>query len=252
MRRLKQPAFSFSGRNQSSMRWKLPAGVLGLAAFVLIITIKQIMYDSESVPGDLGDLYDHPRLVEPNAGEKLAAQRVYEEEQENDWRSEVVEQKEAKTWKERLRTSGAAGLSEMRSFTQRAGKVVLGTSWQENGKEKEDSADSDGSAQGRAKVWRIACVSDTHGWHERTQIPEGDVFIHAGGFTRSELAFRVFVESAVQYMHHWTSVGVEKNEVTKGYGIVGDGFVVALVLPRGIISTNNMKNLRDMRHGRQR
>jgi hypothetical protein len=189
MRRLKQPAFSFSGRNQSSMRWKLPASVLGLAAFVLIITIKQIMHDSESVPGDLGDLYDHPRLVEPNAGEKLAAQKIYEDDQENNWRSEVVEQKEAKTWKERLRTSGAASLSEMRSFTQRAGKVVLGTSWQENDKGKEDSADSESSGQGRAKVWRIACVSDTHGWHERIQIPDGDVFIHAGGFTRSELRF---------------------------------------------------------------
>lgn len=31
---------------------------------------------------------------------------------------------------------------------------------------------------------RIICVSDTHGYHELTQVPDGDILVHAGDITR--------------------------------------------------------------------
>ncbi len=31
---------------------------------------------------------------------------------------------------------------------------------------------------------RIVCISDTHGWHDRADVPEGDVLVHAGDITR--------------------------------------------------------------------
>ncbi|QJW96479.1 metallophosphatase domain-containing protein [Frigoriglobus tundricola] len=31
---------------------------------------------------------------------------------------------------------------------------------------------------------RIVCVSDTHGYHERTDVPDGDVLVHAGDICR--------------------------------------------------------------------
>lgn len=30
---------------------------------------------------------------------------------------------------------------------------------------------------------RVVCVSDTHGAHEQLDVPDGDVFIHAGDFS---------------------------------------------------------------------
>ena len=34
------------------------------------------------------------------------------------------------------------------------------------------------------KPIRIVCVSDTHGRHDQVQVPPGDIFIHAGDFSR--------------------------------------------------------------------
>jgi Icc-related predicted phosphoesterase len=31
---------------------------------------------------------------------------------------------------------------------------------------------------------RIVCVSDTHGWHALTEIPDGDILVHGGDLTR--------------------------------------------------------------------
>ncbi len=31
---------------------------------------------------------------------------------------------------------------------------------------------------------RIVCVSDTHSWHDRTVVPEGDILVHGGDITR--------------------------------------------------------------------
>jgi Icc-related predicted phosphoesterase len=31
---------------------------------------------------------------------------------------------------------------------------------------------------------RIVCVSDTHGWHEFTEVPDGDILVHAGDVCR--------------------------------------------------------------------
>jgi Icc-related predicted phosphoesterase len=31
---------------------------------------------------------------------------------------------------------------------------------------------------------RIVCVSDTHGWHNLTRVPDGDILIHSGDLTR--------------------------------------------------------------------
>ena len=31
---------------------------------------------------------------------------------------------------------------------------------------------------------RIVCFSDTHGYHEKVEIPDGDILIHAGDFSR--------------------------------------------------------------------
>ena len=31
---------------------------------------------------------------------------------------------------------------------------------------------------------RIVCVSDTHSWHDRTEVPDGDLLVHAGDITR--------------------------------------------------------------------
>ena len=31
---------------------------------------------------------------------------------------------------------------------------------------------------------RIVCISDTHGWHDRADVPEGDVLVHARDITR--------------------------------------------------------------------
>jgi predicted phosphodiesterase len=30
---------------------------------------------------------------------------------------------------------------------------------------------------------RVVCVSDTHGYHRRTDVPDGDVLVHAGDVT---------------------------------------------------------------------
>ena len=31
---------------------------------------------------------------------------------------------------------------------------------------------------------RLVCLSDTHGSHEQLEVPDGDVLLHAGDFTR--------------------------------------------------------------------
>ena len=31
---------------------------------------------------------------------------------------------------------------------------------------------------------RLVCISDTHGYHPRVNVPEGDLLIHSGDFTR--------------------------------------------------------------------
>ena len=31
---------------------------------------------------------------------------------------------------------------------------------------------------------RIVCVSDTHGWHELTEVPDGDILVHGGDILR--------------------------------------------------------------------
>lgn len=44
---------------------------------------------------------------------------------------------------------------------------------------------------------KIVCISDTHGAHEQIEIPEGDIFIHAGDFTMSG------DEQDIMRFNHW-------------------------------------------------
>ena len=38
---------------------------------------------------------------------------------------------------------------------------------------------------------KIICISDTHRKHHKIEMPEGDILIHAGDFTRYSKAFEI-------------------------------------------------------------
>ena len=41
---------------------------------------------------------------------------------------------------------------------------------------------------------RIVCISDTHGWHRKLELPDGDVLIHAGDICRDRKTARELLE----------------------------------------------------------
>ncbi len=43
-----------------------------------------------------------------------------------------------------------------------------------------------------AKNFRIVCISDTHGYHDKLDLPDGDLLIHAGDFTSGGTSEEVF------------------------------------------------------------
>lgn len=158
MRRLKQP----------TMRWKLPAGVLALVVFVLVVLVRQVRFKQGGQ--DARNWYSRPRLTAHDFGE---IGRDFDEGGSL-WSAQDeatdVEEEEVKSWKERLRTFDATGV-RWRTENVNEGRVE----------------DLDGATPGRGpKLWVVVCISDTHGVHEDVHIPDGDVLIHAGGFSRSE------------------------------------------------------------------
>ena len=38
---------------------------------------------------------------------------------------------------------------------------------------------------------RLICIADTHGYHDRLKVPEGDVLVHAGDFTRQSTIYDI-------------------------------------------------------------
>lgn len=48
-----------------------------------------------------------------------------------------------------------------------------------------DSAHSAPPPPKQSGAVRFVCLSDTHSWHAKHEVPEGDVFLHAGDFTRN-------------------------------------------------------------------
>ncbi|GAQ86213.1 hypothetical protein KFL_002760100 [Klebsormidium nitens] len=148
------------------MRWKLPAGVLALVVFVLVVLVRQVRFKQG---GTVSNWYSRPRLTGANFG---AVERGFDEGGAL-WSAQDettnVEEEEVKSWKERLRQADLNGVG------RRTGNANDG--WAEH---------SDGRTSGRGpRLWVFVSVSDTHGVHGDVHVPDGDVLVHAGGFSRN-------------------------------------------------------------------
>lgn len=63
---------------------------------------------------------------------------------------------------------------------------------------------------------RIVCMSDTHGQHNKFQVPPGDIFIHAGDFTKNgdESQVQSFTSFLAQLPHTYKVVIAGNHELT--------------------------------------
>ena len=80
---------------------------------------------------------------------------------------------------------------------------------------------------------RIVCISDTHGFHDRLVIPDGDLLIHAGDFCDGR------DEGAVKRFSHWMDAQPHRYKIVVAgdhdFLFESDPVAARLLLPRNVI-----------------